>query len=154
MNSFDLFGIATLTLPENWQQHDSDIKLDSSLNFGSQVPEIVLVNQSNDTGSLSIKSYQFDVKDQHQQQHLLNSVYTKGEQQEIAEKVYCDMEELRGDEDGEEVVVTRWRVSSVKNADKFVLMTFSFSAALADLKNEAINQDIDSIESAIKQAVW
>ncbi|MCC2605157.1 hypothetical protein [Planctobacterium marinum] len=154
MNSIDLFGIATLTLPQEWLQHESDMKPDKSLNFGSQVPEIVLLNQNHEAGNLTIKCYQFDVKDEQQQQHLINSVYPQADYETITEGVLCDLEELRGEEDGEDIVVTRWRISSIKNADKFVLMTFSFSAALADLNSDAVNADISNIENAIKQANW
>ena len=127
---------------------------DTALNMGANVPEITLFNSENEAGNLAIKCYQFDTKGTEQQAQLLKSVYAETEHEEIAPSVYCGLEELKGEEEGEDIAVTRWLIAITKSAAQFTLLTFSYSIPVTELSSDASTQDIEAIENAIKQAKW
>lgn len=154
MNGINLFDFVRLYLPQGWQKDEPDIQPDPALNMGSDVPEVTLFNSTNEVGSLTIKFYQFDTKNEQQQQHLLSSVYAETERSEIAPQVFCGLEELRGDDEGEDVAVTRWLLSVIKTSNKFSLLTLSYSAPLSAMSDDATNADIAAIEQALAQAKW
>lgn len=154
MTNIDLFDFVLLPFPEGWQKDEPDMIPDAALNMGRNIPEITLFNEANEAGSLTVKFYQFDTKDEQQQQHLLSSVYAETERAEIAPQVFCGLEELRGDDEGEDVAVTRWLLSVIRSTDKFTLLTFSYSAPLATMSDDATITDIAAIEQALAQAKW
>lgn len=154
MVDIDLFDFVLLPFPQGWQKDEPEMIPDAALNMGSNVPEATLFNEANDAGSLTVKLYQFDTKDAQQQQHLLSSVYAETEPTELAPSVFCGLEELRGDDEGEDVAVTRWLLSVIRSTDKFTLLTFSYSAPLSTMSDDATTADIAAIELALAQAKW
>ncbi|BDX05442.1 hypothetical protein [Planctobacterium marinum] len=154
MADFDLFSVMSLSLPDSWQKDEPELVPDAALNMGANVPEITLFNSENEAGNLAIKCYQFETKGPEQQVQLLKSVYAETEQEEVAPSVYCGLEELKGEEEGEDIAVTRWLIAITKSDKQFTLLTFSHSVSVTDLDSDASNQDITAIENAIKQAKW
>lgn len=159
MRTQDLFGVLSIKLPASWTVEVIKNQVAKGQPQALEA-EAFDASESEDaetaieTGHLNIKCYQFEIKDEQQQAQLLTSVYAETDKEQLSENVFWGLEELRGEEEGDDVAIMRWLVSSMQNSAQFTLVIFNYSVSADAMSSESVSEEIQMLEESIKYTEW
>ena len=154
MTNHPLFDLFQITLPEDWQLEAVEPSEETSAKGQPSALECDAWNEAQQGGHLNIKCYQFPTNSEAQREHLVGSVYAQTEKKLLSEGVYWGIEELQGEEDGEQVAIFRWLVCSLLDQETFSLLIFNYSVEAGLVQKEAVSAEISMLEQQVQAISW
>lgn len=145
MNTLPLFEQCQLTLPDN---------IEVEAEGEGEALQYFLGDKNEQGGVLSVRRMQWIVPEADKREKMLASVFAESDMEQLADDIYWGLEELTGEDDGEDVAITRWLVACLTQAETFTLLIFNYTVAGASEHQQQINEEVLLFEEAIQKAVW